>query len=219
MKPIAWSKMMWALGLTAAFGLAGLGLAGLAGAHDGGARSVVHACVGKYGGVRILLLPNTACVTGETPVHWGAGRFLDLGKTVFDTKTGLEWEKKTGPVDFTVDFSNLHDVDNVYPWLDATGSWIAAVNAEKFAGRSDWRVPTLDELFTILETPTPGTGAGCNRNPCIDPIFGPTAALIYWSATELDPGIAWFVWFDDSGLAQNNNKSNFFKVRAVRTGP
>ena len=217
MKPMARSRMVWALGVAAAVGLAALGLAGGAGANDGGALSVVHACVEKHGQVRILLGATDVCRKHETPIHWGAGRFLDLGKTVFDTKTGLEWEKKTTAAGSGANFADLHDVDNTYPWLTATGSWITAVNNEKFAGRSDWRVPTKDELLTILDTPTPGTGAGCTHSPCIDPIFGPTAPSIYWSATEFGAFTFWFVNFV-TGNADGSENFPWF-VRAVRTGP
>ena len=180
MKPMARSRMVWALGVAAAVGLAALGLAGGAGAHDGGALSVVHACVEKHGQVRILLGATDVCRKHETPIHWGAGRFLDLGKTVFDTKTGLEWEKKTTAAGSGANFADLHDVDNTYPWLTAMGSWITAVNTEKFAGFTDWRVAKQDELTTIRD---------CSfGSPCIDPIFGPTASALHWSATRENPG-------------------------------
>ncbi|MBI3989952.1 MAG: DUF1566 domain-containing protein [candidate division NC10 bacterium] len=111
-------------------------------------------------------------------------RLIDLGLTVFDTQTGLQWEKK-------VEGSGcLHCVNDTYNWCQATGidapncdvappSWIAQVNQEGFAGYTDWRAPTLDELLTIVDC---SSGA-----PCIDPIFGPTASRFYWSATEIDP--------------------------------
>jgi hypothetical protein len=222
----------------AVLGLGALGLAAVAGAHDNANWSgpgIVHACVGRYGGVRVLSDPNAACVSGETPFHWkgGPARFVDLGLTVLDIKTGLEWEKKTG-AGAGADPNNLHDLDNTYKWCVVTGitvglacssntsSWIAAVNqGNGFAGHNDWRVPTKDELLTILDTPTPGTGNGCSHNPCIDPIFGPTNSSHYWSATEFavsSPGLAWGVLFD-AGLAHDFSKLNLFSVRAVRSGP
>ena len=42
--------------------------------------------------------------------------FSDLGTTVRDTCTGLEWEKKETSVGGGVDPGNLHDVDNTYSW-------------------------------------------------------------------------------------------------------
>jgi hypothetical protein len=216
----------------AAFGLAALGLAGGAEAQVTGG-GWARACVGTYGGVRIVLPPNTACVTGETPfaVFGGrlvGGRFLDLGLTVLDTRTGLQWEKKTG-AGAGADPNNLHDVDNTYNWCDATGgtgdlcsppalSWITAVNGQNFAGHSDWRVPTREELESILLVLSPPTSAHCPSVPCIDPIFGPTQPASYWSATTPDSGNAWSVYFGN-GFTTGNNKVVHLPVRAVRTGP
>jgi len=51
----------------------------------------------------------------------GAERYVDLGVTVRDACTGLEWEKKDGaedatPGNDTPNPANLHDVDNKYLW-------------------------------------------------------------------------------------------------------
>jgi hypothetical protein len=55
--------------------------------------------------------------------------------------------------------------------------------------------------------------------PAIDPIFDPTAADFYWSSTPLagNPGYAWLVDFFFGGVL-SPNKSNSFRVRAVRGG-
>lgn len=62
------------------------------------------------------------------------------------------------------------------------------------AGHCDWRLPSEDgrnspftgarELESILLAPSPPSP--CGTVPCIDPIFGPTVAFYYWSATT-DP--------------------------------
>ncbi len=109
-------------------------------------------------------------------------RFVDLGPIIFDSQTNLMWEKKD-------DSGLLHDVDNTYAWCtpivkggvrdictDISDSWIDEVNAESFAGFSDWRVPTEDELRSIVDN-TAGL-------PRIDPIFGLTRATGYWTVEE-----------------------------------
>lgn len=165
---------------------------------------------GGAGTVAVLFLggqgATVACATG---------RFIDLGATVYDTQTGLQWEKKVAGS------GCVHCVDDTYNWCQATGiasgcavvppSWIARVNDQVFAGHTDWRVPTSAELLTIVDC-----GAGA---PCIDPVFGPTASAFYWSATESDPFDALAVSFA-SGFVIFDAKDGFpFRVRAVRGGP
>jgi hypothetical protein len=87
--------------------------------------------------------------------------------------------------------------------------WIGDVNAEVFAGSSNWRVPTLDELLTIVNL-----NAG---PPRIDPIFGPTQRNRYWSSTDFNVNGASYVDFID-GHVFAFFKGNFVPVRAVRTG-
>jgi len=56
--------------------------------------------------------------------------------------------------------------------------------------------------------------------PCIDPIFGPTQAALYWSSTEFDVTDAWNVNFSSPFFVVSALfKSNEFPVRAVRAGP
>ena len=122
------------------------------------------------------------------------------------------WEKKT-TVGSGANAADLHDVDNLYDWSTANLSWINAVNAERFAGFSDWRVPTKDELRGILDL-----NAG---PPRIDPIFGLTRANPYWSSTVDDDNSGLQAWFVDfsPGYTFTADKHNGFRVRAVRPGP
>jgi Protein of unknown function (DUF1566) len=96
--------------------------------------------------------------------------------------------------------------------------WVNRLNAENFAGHSDWRLPSeagfnptgARELESILQHP-------CTGVPCIDPIFGPTIGTGYWSRTgdvnrSLD---AWVVNFFD-GVYGNLIKREPLFVRAVR---
>jgi hypothetical protein len=202
-----------------------LGLATKADTHlaDGGNTGVVHACAKDKDGATRIVGSTGSCKGNEAVTHWlaapdgGSGPYLDIGLVVLDTRRGLMWEKKVAGS------GCLHCVEDTYDWCNATGiaagcavtnNWIAAVNAEAFAGFTDWRVPTRDELAGILLEPFP-----CDdRNPCIDPIFDPTAASFYWSATEGGPGFALDVTFAD-GFVFSDFKGSTFRVRALRGGP
>jgi hypothetical protein len=158
-------------------------------------------------------------------------RLVDNGDgTVTDNNTGLQWEKKDNTC------PGIHCVNDVYTWsngdLDpapdgsAFTTFLGTLNqclettlgssSGGFASQCDWRLPTIDELQTILV-------AQCSTAPCIDPTFGPTAApggpSGYWSATtsgdSLDLG--WFEHFDTLDRPNIDAKSSSKFVRAVRT--
>jgi hypothetical protein len=173
-----------------------------------------------------------------------APRFVDNGDgTVTDTQTGLMWEQKTGTVGAGVVCSTATscpdptNVNNVYAWtatLNGTAAdgplftdFLAKMNCEvlQVGGRCgpgvhrDWRIPTIAELQTIVDTSVAGCSAPPFATPCIDPIFGPTTPFLYWSSSSIanDPADAWVVFFLDGNLASD------FKIdpnlaRAVRGG-
>jgi len=150
--------------------------------------------------------------------------FTDSGLVIIDTQTNLMWEKKTTAVGSGENLGDLHDVDNLYTWCQATGnkegprclnnpsSWIGEVNAAAFAGFSDWRVPTSEELLTIVDRNV----MTCDRGPaCIDPLFGATEPFDYWSSKEVSPNVAWIGNFP-RGILRFGTKSDGAHVRAVR---
>lgn len=155
----------------------------------------------------------------------GSQRFVDQGNgTVRDEATGLEWEKKDH-LDGKPNLGDPHDADNLYTWTagpngkaaDGTAftGFLAALNAGScFAGHCDWRLPSLNELQTILRAPKP-----CDANPCIDPVFGPTTSSTYWSGetSAYHPARAWYLFFI-SGYWTTAPKVSPYHVRAVRGG-
>lgn len=95
-----------------------------------------------------------------------------------------------------------------------TWTWIGEVNAESgtgFAGFSDWRIPNIKELQSIVDYR--------RQVPAIDPVFTPTAFSDVWSSTshEGDAVNAWRVRFVDGNVLRTT-KTVLLQVRAVRGG-
>lgn len=175
-----------------------------------------------------------AALTAKATKAGVACRFRDNGDgTVTDFDTGLQWEQKNAAGGGS-NLENPHDVDNLYSW-SGTGtapdgsvfrSFLsrlnnctagALLNFSGLAFHCDWRLPTLEELQTILLAPPPCNGVSV----CIDPIFGPTTAESYWTAithtNHLDS--AFDVYFGPGSLGPGfGTKTNLVRARAVRGG-
>ena len=136
--------------------------------------------------------------------------------TVTDNNTKLVWEKKSAD-------GSIHDVTNLYSWDDAFAV-IAALNAASFGGYSDWRLPNVKELQSILDYEHFGPAVSSAFN---DKCLGGatvltgscTASFQYWASTSraATPATAWAVYFDQ-GYVAPLSKSFVFSVRAVRGG-
>ncbi len=149
---------------------------------------------------------------------------------VRDNVTGLIWEVKQAK-DGNTDYSNPHDSDNTYTWYDRnsetnggdagisgegtdTEDFITAINSIKFGGFSDWRLPTIQELASIVNVG--------NLEPTINTEYFPyTASDFYWSSVTHTESkyneYAWGVKFD-VGEIYTGYKSYIHYVRCVRNG-
>lgn len=148
-----------------------------------------------------------------------APNFTDNGDgTITDLHSGLMWEKNS-------DDGSIHDKDLTYTWTEAVTIKLATLNAMAFAGYSDWRLPNIDELVSILDQSAPvpkvfpqfhtGCVPGCSVLTCscmAHPNY-------YWSSTTQDwqTQSAWRVW-PDGGLTVGQVKVDAIHVRAVRGG-
>lgn len=171
--------------------------------------------------------PTPTATGTKTRTPTPTPRFLNNGDgTISDTTSKLMWEIKS-------DDGSGHDKDLKYTWSTSgsTGAngtafgFIAALNGSKFAGHRDWRLPTRDELLTIVDrNAMPGQPVvpaafndsckgGCSITRC-----SCTTALNYWTATfnAANNQQAAYVLFNtgDSAFAF---KTLEFYVRAVRS--
>jgi hypothetical protein len=89
--------------------------------------------------------------------------FVDNGDgTLTDKATGLMWQKAGSPSEMT---------------FDAAGKYVQELNLNRFGGYEDWRLPTLEELCSLLK------GTPNQSGKFMDNLFDP-AQTICWSGDE-----------------------------------
>ena len=116
-------------------------------------------------------------------------RFRVENGTVLDTKTNLMWMQNQLDREFTFDE--------------------AIVITHEFAGFNDWRLPTIDELASIINYQSNPAYFEEFRFEVIDSRF--------WSSSPYvgDTYYAWYVYFD-GGDVSYNYRGDAFPVRLVR---
>ena len=146
----------------------------------------------------------------EVPSTTPAGRFLVHGNgTVTDTATGLIWaqcaEGLSGSACTDGGAAN-------FTWEEA----LIRARDSGLAGYTDWRLPNLKELFSLVE------------ERCVNPainlaVFPNTPASYFWSASPSasSSGNAWYFRFsigtvNDDGYYGGRNYA--LHVRLVRSG-
>ncbi len=119
-------------------------------------------------------------------------RFTDLGPTMLDRRTWFEWSKKNsggGPC-----MGNLHGVETLCTWNEAAGPWLDRVNSERYGGKTGWRLPTVKELYTLIDM--------SGVFPAIAPAFGRVADGTYWSIRSyFNTSSKYFVGFNSANVS------------------
>jgi serine/threonine-protein kinase len=127
------------------------------------------------------------------PRHYVSNDFKEHGEaTVLDGVTGLVWQQDGSDYPMT--------------WNEAQ-VYVQRLNSERFAGRSNWRLPTVPELSSLL------TETGHSADLCIEPIFSQEKRWL-WSADRRSFVAAWYVSVDMGFVSWQDFSCRYF-VRAV----
>ncbi len=183
-------------------------------------------CDGRKGGRRLLQVsgvfyafvamflwscPAVAAQTCQSTIvaSTPTSDFTDNGDgTVTDSDTGLMWKRcSEGKV---WDWAGCAGAASPLTWLGAL-EWVAQVNSTGgFAGYTDWRVPNVKELNSIMEEQ-------CNY-PALNTQVFPSPGDWYWSSSPFvaDANQAWATQFYNVGFIEVRPKLLYANIRLVR---
>jgi hypothetical protein len=137
-----------------------------------------------------------------------ANRYSDQGDgTIVDTKTNLQWMRFALGQTWNGKI-NLSEAKR-YNWQEALNAADDLNQTGGFAGYTDWRVPTIDELKTLIER---------GKKPAINHAMFPATPLsLFWSSTVAVNvnNSAWAVYFY-GGSAYWYGKTSYYYLRLVR---
>ena len=136
----------------------------------------------------------------QAGVAWPSPRFFDNGDgTITDNLTGLMWTQNANPA------------GNNMTWQSAL-DYVKTLNT---GGHTDWRLPNVNELKSLVNADEPETAVWLNRQG-----FTNVEGGKYWSSTTLAYGtiLAWSVhWgfgYEDQYGFKSNTLSTAWPVRA-----
>lgn len=141
--------------------------------------------------------------------HNAYAGFLDNGdQTVTDLSSTLMWQQCTAPASGTNCATNT---PTTYIWDNA----LAYCNGLTLGGHTDWRLPNIKELHSIVDVTK-------TSDPAINISYFPGAITAnYWSSTTFagTGSYAWYVQFKlGVTTTSGNDKNTGLYVRCVRGG-
>jgi hypothetical protein len=113
-----------------------------------------------------------------------------VGNTIIDRATGLHWQRSGS------ELLSLYEID----------SYIKKLNDEKFAGYDGWRLPTTEELLSLMEPEKQ------ENDLYISSMFDPKQHMC-WGA-DSHKGYRWNIYFQRKRVFYDIKVSHF--IRAVR---
>lgn len=113
-------------------------------------------------------------------------------ETVQDLLSGLIWQS-AGTL-FPVNWNNA-------------SSYVKTLNNKNFGGHDNWRLPTIDELLTLVSRTPHG------EDLCIQPVFDQKQKWL-WSCDRRSYTAAWYVSME-MGFVSSNDFSSFYFAKGV----
>ena len=143
----------------------------------------------------VIVLYNDAKQTFNLTSRWNPIKTInndyeDKGCTIIDHATGLQWQKSGS------DLLSNNEIE----------AYIQDLNNNKFAGCDDWRLPTTEELMSLIENQKQSNDLYLNS------LFD-RKQFMCWGADN-HKGYKWNVYFDKKRIFYDNSVSHF--VKAVR---
>jgi hypothetical protein len=128
------------------------------------------------------------------PVEYIQNMYEDQGEVVIDHITRLMWQKSGSP-----NYMNYQE----------TQAYITQLNVHAFADHNDWRLPTIPELISLLETKEQ------SNDLYVNPLFDSIQKWC-WSADKSSSGVALRVDFNHGNVSWDDILDDSY-VRAVRS--
>jgi hypothetical protein len=156
-------------------------------------------------------------ITGQPLINQNQDYADNLWSCIRDNHTKLIWEVKSLS-------SDIHNKNDTYRWGGSTSllngsfgneydDWTTLVeqsNNQSFCGITNWRVPSKQELESIINYN--------ESNPAIDIFYFPnTVSALYWTASPAASfsGGAWTINIPNGGGGHIDFRSDFNSVRLV----
>jgi hypothetical protein len=170
-----------------------------------------------HAGFSFTKISNTGASLPVSAINWNC---------VKDNVTGLMWEVKTTD-------GGLHDQNHTYTWYETDGiknggdagtpnggickgsrcdtnAYVKAVNAIGYCGFKDWRMPTRQELLSIVDFGTVSSAIDINY-------FPNTQTYWFWSFSSSGNRSAWSVNFGFSDSSSDTYLRDYeYYIRLVR---
>ena len=168
------------------------------------------------GGLWLTLLAMSYAVQAQTsqpesiPASTPNSQLQDNGNgTITDRKTGLIWKQCVEGLSGNTCASGSAEI---FSWQQALQRAQTVNSGGGFAGASDWRVPTIKELSSLVEQQCADPAINLTRFPNPGSDFVWSSSAVAGSTSN-----AWNVSFSN-GSTNWSSESSYYQLRLVRSG-